>query len=169
MALIGCWVAGISSAQEKVGVCEEVIATLRTDIAYRAAPSMSPRVEVRLCDAGHGETMQLIAWEENSRVPVLRMDTGDFGIIQMIARGNIFVIETGGPTRDQVYVIVYDRGKPKIAYTRATRAIAEIQLTSEAVELNVPGIYAGDLPAKTEKRTFLIDAAGTHATGNARR
>jgi hypothetical protein len=154
------------SAADKRDLCNTLIATLRTDRAYKVPAATSPRVEVRLCDVGYGETIQLVAWESASKVPTLQIQTDDLGIVQMLARENIFVVETGGATRDKVYVIAYEHGKPTLAYSRVTRGTAGIHLTGEALELNISGIYAGDQPPRAETRRFVFDASGIIAAKN---
>jgi hypothetical protein len=140
--------------------CDIVVGVLGTDFNYRVPSSQSARVDVRQCSPGDSATIQLVAWRSGEATPALVINTDDFGVVQTAARGNVFVIETGGATRDQVFVIVYDRGEPKLALKRVTKGSARITLSSSAVDLIIDGIYAGDSPPRVETQHFALDSEG---------
>lgn len=141
--------------------CEDIVGLLRTDFIYKTRHTQPPRVEVRQCEPGYAETIQLVAWRSGERKPALVINTYDFGVIQAAARGNLFIIETGGATRNQVFVIAYERGEPKLVLKRVTKGTARIIVNGSAVELVIEGIYAGDASPRTEAHRFLLDVRGT--------
>ena len=62
---------------------------------------------------------------------------------------------------NQVFVIEYNLGEPKIVLRRQTRGSARITVSKSAVELVIGDIYAGDSPPRTESHRFELDPEGT--------
>jgi len=141
--------------------CEKLVGLLATDFVYRVANSQLARVEIRRCSPEDSATIQLVAWRTGGAHPALVVNTDDFGVVQAVARANVFVVETGGATRDQVFVIVYSQGEPKLALKRVTKGTARIKVGPAAIDLDIEGIYAGDNPPRTESLHFALDLDGT--------
>lgn len=142
-------------------LCDKLVGLLATDFVYRVPNSQLARVEIRQCSTEDSATIQLVAWRTGSGTPSLILNTADFGVVQATARANIFVVETGGATRDQVFVIAYTRGEPKMVLKRSTKGAARITIARSAVDLVIEDIYAGDSPPRTESHRFELDAEGT--------
>ena len=139
----------------------EVVVLLATDFKLGAKNSEAPRVEVRQCPREDGAKIQIVAWQSGRSAPSLTIDTTDFGVVQSFARANVFVVETGGATRDQVYVIEYRRGVPKLVVKRVTKGTAEIKASRDSVDVIIAGIYAGDASPRSELHHFVLDLDGT--------
>jgi hypothetical protein len=86
----------------------------------------------------------------------LIVDTTDFTTVQVAARDNVFLIETTGGPRDIVFVIVYKSGNPTLALKSVTKGTATVKVTQTDFEILVSGIYAGDLPPRTESHIFKL-------------
>jgi hypothetical protein len=123
--------------------------------------SQLARVEIRQCSLKDSARIQLVAWRTGARAPTLVIDTEDFGVVQAMARANVFVVETGGATRDQVFVISYVQGEPRLVLKQITRGSARLTVSNSAVDLVIDGIYAGDQPSRTESHRFDLDLEGT--------
>lgn len=147
--LLNC---GLLAAQD-TRACGTLLALLRTVALTKGDPLTSPRVEIRVCGP-NGGTARIAAWGQHSTAPSLEIDTGDFDIFQTFARENIFVIETSGATHDQVYVIGYTNGEPRVLYRKVTKEWARLRVMERSLEVTVPGIYAGDAPPRVETRKF---------------
>ncbi len=141
-------------------VCRAVVGIVSTDFQYHVPPSTLPRIEIRQCGAEVGETLQLVAWERDQTSPALSINTDDFGVVQMAARSNVFVFETSGATRDQIFVIVYDQGKPRLALKRTTRGTAKIAITTQEVEVSVVPVSVGDVTERAMDESFPLDPNG---------
>lgn len=140
--------------------CETIVGQLATEFTYKVPNSRLGRVEIRQCSPDDKATIQLVAWRSGDTSPALVIDTTDFGVVQAVARGNVFVVETGGATRDQVFVIVYDRGKPRLALKRVTKGTTRITVSRLAIELVIEDIYAGDEPPRSESHRFPLEVGG---------
>jgi hypothetical protein len=134
--------------------CRDIVGTLITQFVFQKPASSLARVEIRQCQPS--ENLQIVAWETDGKSPALVVDTTDFTIVQAAARRNVFVIETTGGSRDRVYVIVYQNGKPKVELMQVTRGSSKIELQPEFVETTIFGIYAGDAPPRTVTRRFEL-------------
>jgi hypothetical protein len=146
-------IAGLGPALCAMGAgspCDRLVELLATQFVYGVSSTQLPRVEVRQCAPEGSATIQLVAWGQGQSTAPLVVSTGDFGVVQAVARANVFVVETGGATRDQVFVIVYSRGQPRLALQRVTKGTATVTVNRDSLELVIPGIYAGDAPARTE-------------------
>jgi len=140
--------------------CDTVVGLLTTDFVYGVSNDRLARVEIRQC-LGQSAAIQLVAWKTGDATPALIVNTNDFGVVQTTARGNVFVIETGGATRDQVFVIVFTRGSPEAVLQRVTRGTAQVRVGRAAIDIEIDGVYAGDNPPRTEVQHFAIDPEGT--------
>jgi hypothetical protein len=137
--------------------CEEVVGLLATEFRYKVPILALPRIEIRQCNPNDSATIQLVAWRADSKDPSLLINTDDFGVVQAIARANVFIIETGGATRDQVFVITYVRGEPKLAWKRTTKGSARVVISASAIDVLIDGIYAGAEPPRSESQHFALD------------
>jgi hypothetical protein len=115
-----------------------------------------PRVEVRRCFPSSDGNLQIVAFKANDNQPSLVFDTSDFFIQQIVSRDNVALIETGGGMRDQVFVIVFKRGVPAIELQQVTKGTAQVSIDSKTMNINISGIYAGDLPDRSINRMFLL-------------
>jgi len=140
--------------------CDKIVGLLATTFVYRIPNSQLARIEIRQCSLEDSARIQLVAWRSGKDTPAFVLNTDDFGVVQSAARANTFIIETGGATRDQVFVIVYTRGEPKIVLQRSTRGSASIKINKSTVDLIIEGIYAGDGPARVESHRFDLDEEG---------
>jgi len=143
--------AGISAP------CGNIVGALVTDFPFRAPALRLARVEIRQCEPQGTSLIQIVAWSLGAGSPSLIIDTGDFGVVQEIARANVFVIETGGATRDQVFAIVFERGTPKLAAKWTTRGTANVVVRRDAIDVEITGIYAGIGAEHTERRSFKLN------------
>ncbi len=138
--------------------CGTTAEMLVTDFPFRTPVLGLPRVEVKQCRPEESSLIQIVAWTLGGTRPALVIDTGDFGVVQAIARANVFVVETGGATRDQVFAIVYEQGRPRLAVRRTTRGTAVVTVGSAAIEIDIGGIYAGDARERRERQQFKLDS-----------
>lgn len=160
LARVLCLISSLSCrlpAQNAGNNCPTVATRLVTQLVATRSLSDMPRVEIRRCEADMGHQLKLLAWATGPIVdPTLSIDTYEFTIIQTVARGNVFVIETTGGPRDTVFVIEMHRGKPRLSWRIVTRGTAEVTVTGRLVRVAVNGIYAGDAPPRQETREFPI-------------
>ena len=152
LVLLACASRAAAAGEQSPEVCARLVGLLTSDFIYHVPNTALERVEVRQCDAGAGEALQLVAWERHAKAPSLVLDTKDFGVVQAVNKGTVYVIEAGGGPRDHVYVIIYDAGKPKLALQRVTRASAEILVGVAAVRVRIPNTWTG----KTEVFSFPV-------------
>lgn len=152
----GLW-AGHPPQHGKATMCETVVATLTTDFTYRSPLSSMARVEVRQCEPLDRATLQIVAWGSGASIPALVENTGDFGIVQLAGRQDVYVIETGGSTRDQVFVVTFRNGIPGVALRRVTRGSAVVQISDTELLVRILGIFAGDAPSRTEEHRFPVN------------
>ena len=146
-----------SSEKPGTQTCETV-GVLSTAFGYRSRFAKQARVEIRRCKHNTGDlTLDILAWAQDSSKPELVIHTGDFGVVQSIGRDNVFVIETGGATTDQIYVIGYRNHRPRLLLRRVTRGTAEMSVAESSIGLLIKGIYAGDEPPRTERHTYQLD------------
>ena len=138
-------------------LCEDVVWRINTAIKHGTPSDQLPRVEVRRCLPNSSDFLQISAWVSggNSNPPVV-LDTSDFFVVQVAARGNVVVIETGGGTTDQVFVITYKHGVPALVLRQNTGGTAEILVQKDKVTVAIRGIYNGDAPDRTESHTFEV-------------
>lgn len=144
-------------------LCESIVGLLATEFLYKVPNLRLARVEIRQCSQREGGTIQLVAWRSGDLSPALIVNTGDFGVVQTVARVNVFVVETGGATRDQVFVIRYIYGTPELAWKRITRGTARVNVTASAIDVHIEGIYNGDGAERTESQHFALDPNGMTA------
>jgi len=143
--------------------CPNVVSTLATEFIYHVPAVTLPRIEVRHCSGG-GDKLQLLAWRRDAATPALSVDTEDFGVVQVAARDNVFVVETSGATTNTVFVVNYERGEPKLIFRRVTHETATILVSPEAIELGISGLSPLGQPERTEKRRFPLDPHGLDPT-----
>jgi len=132
-----------------------MVGLLVTELVYETPLRALPRVEIRQCETPSG-TLQLLAWEPRATSPTLVIDTTDLTIVQSVARGNTYVIETTGGPRDRVYVIQYEDGRPKLRLMRVTKGTATITVGQDSIQLVISGIYAGDAKPLTETYRYAL-------------
>lgn len=152
-----------SATSRAQGLCQDVVGLLATDFVRGVHNTELPRVEIRQCPEARSGNIQIVAWRQKNKQAPLVLDTADFGVIQMVVRANVFVIETAGATRDQVFVICYQRGEPKLQLKQITRGTARVHVSRLAIHVEIDGIYAGDKPARSESRDFPLDPEGISA------
>ena len=155
------WSSTCAMAAQPTRICEISVGLLAADFVYRVPNSELARVAIRQCEPP-SNFVQLVAWASHKSEPSLVLDTDDFGVVQTVARGNVYVIETGGGSRDQVFVIVYQLGIPKLALRRTTKGSASILVNDRGVKVVISGIYAGDAAPKTEEHWFTLDPEGNN-------
>lgn len=137
-------------------LCKNVVGVLVNQFKFQTPLAKTPRVELRQCGENVVEALQIAAWESNASSPSLVIDTTDFTVVQTAARQNIYVIETTGGPRDRIYVILYESGKPKLQLQRVTRGTAKITMTRDLLEMEIPDIYTGDAPPRTESYRYAL-------------
>ncbi len=153
-------IAANCSVSRADNLCESIVGLLATEFLYKVSNSRLPRVEIRQCSPYEAGAIQLAAWRAGDRSPALIVNTDDFGLVQTVARANVFVIETGGATRDQVLVIRYSHGRPELALKRMTRGTARVNVSASAIDVHIDGIYNGDGAERTESQHFELDPNG---------
>lgn len=137
-------------------LCPTVAGLLVTQFVFNTPVSNLPRVEIRQC--GSEEALQIVAWEAKATKPALIIDTTDFTVVQSIARKNLYVIETTGGARDRVYVINFEKGKPRLVLRRITKGTAAVTVNEKYCEIVISGIYAGDAEPRTERHKFDLSS-----------
>ena len=133
--------------------CREVVSLFVPQFISGVPTTELERVEVRKCDAKTSERLQLVAWERKKQAPSLVVDTSDFTVTQVAMLGHVFVIETTGGPRDQVYVILYEAGRPKLAVQRVTKSRAQITTDEKSIRIKIPNTWSG----KSELFSFPVD------------
>lgn len=156
-------VAASSAVRGEEDPCARIVGLLATEFVYKVPNSELARVEIRQCAPEDSSTIQLTAWPSGRTISPLIIRTDHFGVVQAIWRANVFVVETGGATRNQVLVISYARGEPKLVLKRLTQGTARVNIRSEEIEVVIDGIYAGDSPPRTESYRFKLDPEGMKA------
>lgn len=152
-----CFLLSLSvmSGQEPARLCGTIVGLYQLEFRYEQPASQSARVEVRQCHE-QAEALQIVAWSSRAGKPDLVIETSDFVVTASAFRSNVAVIETTGGSRDQVYVLVYEKGKPHLALRRSMKASALVTLSDGTLHLVIPGIYAGDAPPRTEEHDFKL-------------
>jgi hypothetical protein len=149
------WSGHVSGGQSvSQGPCPVVGTMLVTQFISNMATDHLPRVEVRRC--GSEEALQIVAWKENAELPSLIVNTTDFTIVQAVARENVFLIETTGGPRDIVWVIVYEKGDPKLALKRVTKGTAIVKTNDAQMDVVISGIWKGDGKSQSESHSFRL-------------
>jgi hypothetical protein len=122
--LVIIWGMNFAYAQGQEAACPDLVGLMIPQLVFHTQARDLPRVEVRKC--GPGESLKIICWAKNAQAPDLIVDTTDFTIVQSVMLGLITVIETTGGPRNRLFVIDYDRGKPKLALKFVSKAQAEL-------------------------------------------
>jgi hypothetical protein len=131
-------------------LCSSLVARLVNQLIIQVPVDDMARVEVRRCVADGTDALQLVALEGRSSKPSLVINTTDFTVVQVVARQNLYLIETTGGPRDRIFVVLYENGKPTLKLQKVTKGTAQITMSRDALDLVIPDIYAGDLPPRTE-------------------
>lgn len=129
--------AAVATGPNRAGreqVCKQVLATLGTRRVFRLPLSTMQRVEIRTCEEG---SLQLVAWEKDRPAPSLVVETNRTSIVQLLVLGNVFVFETAGASSDVVQVILFEAGKPRLAFNDAFKATARIETSWKTVRMTV--------------------------------
>jgi hypothetical protein len=125
-----------SASGQNRGLCPQVLAKLVPQRIAGIQDETLPRVEVRTCPRW-GDSLQLAGWERDATAPALIVDTTDGVIGQMVASGDVFVIETEGGSRSWVYVIEFRAGKPQLVLQQGTKGIVYIRSDYLHVEVEI--------------------------------
>lgn len=92
------------------------------------------RVEIYRCPGL--ETLTFVAWKADSATADLIAGTTDRQLVQILVKGNVFVIETsGGP--QTFWVIVFEKGTPRLALIRSHKTMSTLTSTLQEVTLAV--------------------------------
>jgi hypothetical protein len=134
--------------------CTTVDTMLVTQFIANTATDKLPRVEARRC--GIEEKLYIVGWREDEAIPALVIDTTDFVIVQAVARGNVFLLETTGGSRDIIWVVVFKKGTPKLELKRVTKGTAKVTLDETHMHIIISGIWAGDEEPITERYDFSL-------------
>jgi TonB family protein len=137
--------------------CPTIVGELATYFVNGKPSSKLARVEVRQCSPEEGYKIQLVAWPSGRQQSPLVIDTAGFGVTQAVASANMFVIETGGGMTDQVFVIGYEHGKPRLLQRGVTTESAEIKTSAKALDLLIPEFSIGGAPPRTARYHFKLD------------
>lgn len=122
---------------EKGEPCPVLLTTLAPQLMFRHPLNRLRRVELRSCRPGASENLQLVAWEDRSDKPSLVLETADSTVIQLFMRGSVFVIETARDAYDTLMVIVYEKGRPRIALQQTVRDPATIAVSGDEVKITL--------------------------------
>jgi hypothetical protein len=137
--------------------CPTIVGELATYFVNGKPSSQLARVEVRQCSPEEGYKIQLVAWPSGRQQSPLIIDTDGFGVTQAVASANIFVIEAGGGMADQVFVIGYENGKPRLLQRGVTTESAEVKTSAKALDLLIPEFSIGGAPPRTARYHFKLD------------
>jgi hypothetical protein len=162
------FLAGLIAVLHGIGVqssppqapCPTIVGVLATYFANGKPNSRLARVEVRQCSPEEGYKIQLVAWPSGRQQSPLIIDTDGFGVTQAVASANIFVIEAGGGMADQVFVIGYEDGNPRLLQRGVTTGSAEVQTSAKAVDLLIPDFSIAGAPPRTARYHFKLDFEG---------
>jgi TonB family protein len=162
------FLAGLMAVLHGIGVqssppqapCPTIVGVLATYFVNGKPNSKLARVEVRQCSPEEGYKIQLVAWPSGRQQSPLIIDTDGFGVTQAVASANIFVIEAGGGTADQVFVIGYEHGKPRLLQRGVTTGSAEVQTSAKALDLLIPDFSIAGAPPRTARYHLKLDFEG---------
>jgi hypothetical protein len=117
-------------------VCPVLLMTLgRSPISIEHKANV---LEVRSCWPG---VLQLVAWGKN-RVEPLIVETSRTSIVSIAtADDSVYVVETGGMSSNVIQAVVFEGGVPRLAFSDAFKAYAEIKISKieVVVRIRVPG------------------------------
>ncbi len=159
------FLAGLIAVLHGIGVqsstlqapCPTMVGELSTYFVNGKPNSQLARVEIRQCSPEEGYKIQVVAWPSGRRQSPLVIDTDGLGVTQAVASANIFVIETGGGMADQVFVIGYEDGKPRLLQRGVTTESAEVKTSAKALDLLIPEFSIGGAPPRTARYHFNLD------------
>ena len=124
----------MGQADEKMPeLCSDVITTLVPQRVFQVPTQKLPRVELRSCEPGVSETLQIAAWERSASRPSLVVETSRSTIVQLAMSSNVFVIHSAGGSSDGLQVVVFNQGKPHLALEKYLRAAITIRLERDEV------------------------------------
>ena len=102
---------------------------------YRTSADNQQRVDLRRCQPGVTDHPQIVAWSDRGKSPALVNDTTGEEVLQVAVAKNVFVVAVAGGTRDRIYVIVYQSGRPLLRVQRAVRELPTLRLSPTKIEL----------------------------------
>ena len=137
--------------------CSELVGLLLPDADYDVVASKQPRVELYRCSQNNGANIRIVAWEAGARKASLTVDSYQLAVVQTAARHNIFVVETGGGSRNEVVIIVFRAGRPQLVAQQRTKGTAELRVSESAFDVKIVGIWAGDAPERVKEYHFSPD------------
>jgi hypothetical protein len=133
---VALWISPLAAAGP-VPLCPKVITTLVVTWRFGRPIDHLRRLEIRSCQPGVVENLQLAAWEPGSRTPSLVVETYDYTVEELVMRGKVSVIETGRDAYHTVLVVVFEKGGARLALKETVRTLAKIETSSEAVKVTV--------------------------------
>jgi hypothetical protein len=133
---VALWISPFATAGP-VRLCPELMTTLVVKRLPDRPTAGQRRLEIRSCQPGVVGNLQLVAWEAGSRTPSLVVETYDYTVVELVMRGNVFVIETAHDAYDTVLVIVFEKGGARLALKETVRTLAKIETSGEAVKVTV--------------------------------
>jgi hypothetical protein len=151
---------GASLVGEEKSPCSVLVGLVSTEFQYHALNSMRARVELRRCGSESGEALQLLAWRNDRKEPDLSVATNSFGVVQIAARENVFVIEMGGATSDQIFAVVFKNGQPRLVLKHTTRGTATIRINTQEIDIDVPATSVGKVTERAIHESFKLDPNG---------
>ena len=115
--------------------CDEVALRLVPWLPDGLKVERAARVEVRRCGAGRLPIafLQLCGLALNKEKPEFVLDTGHIGISQLAMTTAAVGVVTFGGTVDQIFVIVFEKGVPRLVLRRTTKGTAELRTAEDAL------------------------------------
>lgn len=125
-----------SGAGANTRACSKILAILPTKPDLVSAPAereFRERFELRECG-----TLQVRAYAENARAPLLTYETGKEYPRSLYHLRNVLAFQAAGGASDQVYVFVIENGKASLALKTATKDHIRVTSDGERVVIEVP-------------------------------
>jgi hypothetical protein len=119
-------------------LCDEVVSTFYLRWIPGVSRNKLARVEVRNCRFKDHAALQIAAWNEEAIRPNLMVHTQGITLQRVVLSGNVFVLETAGASNNIFHVVIYDRGKPRLAFHDATREDVRIETSAQSVIVRWP-------------------------------
>jgi hypothetical protein len=128
LALLGT--ANIAIAAD---LCPEVQSTLIPQSKFGTPTSRLARFELRRCDPGTADLLQVVAWSEGATKPSLVVDTDRSTIVELILSRDVLVLVTAGGPYNRLQVLQLRKGAPELVLDRHLKEVPVIETNSREV------------------------------------
>jgi hypothetical protein len=154
----------LATVGEKATICPTIVASLMNVPGNLDATTSAQRVEIRRCvvhAARSAGAVQLVAWGRSSQTPDLVLNLEETGFHQIAMIEGVYAFELIGGKAQEALVIVFERGKPKVALEVST--LGKVVITSDRERLLVD-VSEWDRETKREVEHHYLFPAGRGET-----